>query len=90
MRWLTDSMDSSPRVSLSPFNSKQKEREMKKVLFTSKVEEAMTFNSFGAATASGEANLGTGMFRVDGKGGIHLVVTHPSMSGVVYVKDIVS
>lgn len=63
---------------------------MKKVLFTSKVEEAMTFNSFGAATASGEENLGTGMFRVDGKGGIRIVVTHPSMSGTVYVKEIVA
>jgi len=63
---------------------------MKKVLFTTNVAEAKTFNSFGAATAAGEENLGAGMFRVEGKGGIYLVVTSPAISETTYVKDIVS
>lgn len=63
---------------------------MKKVLFTTKIDEAKTFHSFGAATAAGEENLGTGMFRVDGKGGIHLIVQNPAINEVTYVKDIVA
>ena len=69
--------------------TKQKEK-MKKVLFTTKVDEAKTFHSFGAATAAGEENLGTGMFRVDGRGGIRLIVQSPAINETTYVKDIVA
>ena len=61
---------------------------MKKVLFTSKIEDAMTFNSFSAATVAGEENLGEGMFKIEGKGGIRLVAVHPSIKTTTYVKEI--
>jgi hypothetical protein len=61
---------------------------MDKVLFTSKIDEAKTFNSFGAATAEGEKTLGTGMFRVDGKGSIRLIAVHPAIKDTIYVKNI--
>lgn len=60
---------------------------MKKVLFTSKVEEAMTFNSFGAATAFGNEQLGEGLFEISHKGGIRLILKHPANNGLLYVKE---
>lgn len=62
---------------------------MRKVLFTTKVDEAKTFNSFSAATVAGEEHLGKDMFKVDGKGGIRLVVQHPAIKETTYVQDIV-
>lgn len=62
---------------------------MKKVLFTSKADEAQLFPSFGAATTAGNEALGDGMFKVDGKGGIRLIVQHPNIKETTYVKQIV-
>lgn len=62
---------------------------MKKVIFTVKVEEAKTFNTFGAATIAGNEALGEGMFRVGSKGGIYLIVEHPAIKEVTYVKQII-
>ena len=61
---------------------------MKKVLFTDKPDQAMCFKSFVAANAAGDENLGAGMYRVEGKGGIHLIPVHPAIKGILFVKEI--
>lgn len=61
---------------------------MRKVLFTTKVDEAKTFNSFGAATSFGLEELGEGMFEIAHAGAIRLKVKHPSMKDAMYVKEV--
>ena len=60
-----------------------------KALLTTNIAEAMAFNSFGAANEAGDKYLGAGTFKINGKGGIRIETTLPSVKVTHYVKELV-
>jgi len=60
-----------------------------KALLTTNIAEAMTFNSFGIANETGDKYLGEGNFKIEGKGGIRIATSNPSVKVTHYIKELV-